>query len=255
MRARCDKLRSNFRPILAHMEGKSVKNSANRNPEASGTQESSGGGANSNARPPINPVYCAAQEVWEDFGAHLRGLLAGAVCVVSERTLGSAAQNALAASMERLGYGQRAITYLVLRADEPGAFSGAKDAGNASGAGPSDANNAGNASGAGPSDANNASNASDAGNASAKTPTQLTRENVFKIIEGIDPYAVITADATSMNVLSHAYGAEFSSVTPARLSGRCAVGFVNFEAMLEDPAKKRAAWEHLKKLGEAPKPQ
>lgn len=223
------------------MEGKSVKNSANRNPEASGTQESSGGGANSNARPPINPVYCAAQEVWEDFGAHLRGLLAGAVCVVSERTLGSAAQNALAASMERLGYGQRAITYLVLRADEPGAFSGAKDAGNASGAGPSDANNA--------------SNASDAGNASAKTPTQLTRENVFKIIEGIDPYAVIAADATSMNVLSHAYGAEFSSGSPARLFGRCAVGFVNFEAMLEDPAKKRAAWEHLKKLGEAPKPQ
>ena len=174
-----------------------------------------------------NPVYCAAQEVWEDFGAHLRGLLAGAVCVVSDRTLGSAAQNALAASMERLGYGQRAITYLVLRADEPGAFSGAKDASNASGA----------------------------GNASVKTPTQLTRENVFKIIEGIDPYAVIAADATSMNVLSHAYGAEFSSGSPARLFGRCAVGFVNFEAMLEDPAKKRAAWEHLKKLGVAPKPQ
>ena len=237
------------------MEGKSVKNSANRNPEASGTQESSGGGANSNARPPINPVYCAAQEVWEDFGAHLRGLLAGAVCVVSERTLGSAAQNALAASMERLGYGQRAITYLVLRADEPGAFSGAKDASKASSAESSDANNASNASGAESSDANNASKASGAGNASVKTPTQLTRENVFKIIEGIDPYAVIAADATSMNVLSHAYGAEFSSGSPARLFGRCAVGFVNFEAMLEDPAKKRAAWEHLKKLGVAPKPQ
>ncbi len=153
-----------------------------------------------------NPIYYAAQEIWDSYGEHLSGLLSGAVCVVSESVLGDVAKNALSASMDRLGYVCQSITFVCLSA-----------------------------------------------HAAESEQTPLSSEQLFAVVEGIDPFVLIATDSMSINALSHAYNSEFTPKKPARLFGRDAVGFIDFESMLDDTKDKRKAWEHLKLLGEAPK--
>ena len=170
-------------------------------------------------QPSYNPIYYSAQKVWEAFGSHLTGMLSAPVCVVSEKTLNDAAQNALFASVKQLGFGERAITFVTLT-DAP------------------------------------TNSTQSFQEDSLATPRTLSSEQMFAIIEGIDPQVVIATDASSMSVLSHAYSVEFTEnirSAPARLLGRNAIGFVNFEKMLLCQKDKRAAWEHIKKLGTAPK--
>ena len=217
-----------------------MKKSANRNP----AQESNSAPAPAhNNEPPIDrsPIYCAAQEVWSAFEQHLSGLLSAPVCVVSRHTLCDTAQNALLASAKQLGFGERAITFATLEADCANTQQNQPANTEVTPSNP-------------PAEQESASsNTSQTPKNPPSTPHTLSSEQMFAIIEGIDPQVLIATDSNSMSVLSHTYATEFTANAPARLLGRTAVGFINFEKMLSNQTDKRTAWEHLKKLGTAPK--
>ena len=63
-----------------------------------------------------NIYYHAINSAWDHFAAHLSGNRDGYICVVSNTALSDTARNALDASMERLGYGSRACTFITLYA-------------------------------------------------------------------------------------------------------------------------------------------
>ena len=61
-----------------------------------------------------NMYFHAINEAWSHFAAHLSGNRNGFICVVSNSALSDTARNALDASMERLGYGSGACTFIAL---------------------------------------------------------------------------------------------------------------------------------------------
>ena len=80
----------------------------------------------------------------------------------------------------------------------------------------------------------------------------LKCEEVFAVVEAIDPFALIATDNKSIEAISNAYKQPFDAKIPTRIFGRYAVGFSNFEAMLDAEEKKRIAWTHLQKIGSMP---
>ena len=93
----------------------------------------------------------------------------------------------------------------------------------------------------------------------------LAPKQLFSLIEGIDPLALVAADSAAMRALEQAYriaqdvifkGKENSSakrfsLAPnmfTRILGRNAVTFSSFESMLSTPNDKQRAWALLKKL-------
>ena len=82
----------------------------------------------------------------------------------------------------------------------------------------------------------------------ALSPTQF-----FRLVEGIDPLALVIADTVTQQLASAAYrtaeGPRMLQADAAqRILGRNAVVFSNFEDLLTTPAKKQQAWALLKKL-------
>ncbi|MEC4175023.1 hypothetical protein VIN30_00980 [Adlercreutzia sp. R7] len=73
-------------------------------------------------------------------------------------------------------------------------------------------------------------------------------EDVRTIVEGLDPVALVTADAFAAELLSAAYRVPVTLDAPNRLLGRTAVIFEDFEALMETPETKQRAWALLKKL-------
>ena len=61
-----------------------------------------------------NMYYHAIDTAWDRFASHLCGNRSGFICVVSNTALSDTARNALDASMEQLGYGARACTFIAL---------------------------------------------------------------------------------------------------------------------------------------------
>lgn len=73
-------------------------------------------------------------------------------------------------------------------------------------------------------------------------------EDVRTIIEGLDPVALVAADAFAAEMLSAAYRIPVTLDAPNRLLGRTAIIFEDFEGMLKTSADKQRAWALLKKL-------
>ena len=76
----------------------------------------------------------------------------------------------------------------------------------------------------------------------------LGPEDVRTIVEGLDPVALVAADAFAAEALSAAYRTPVMIDAPNRLLGRTAIVFQDFEALMETPADKQRAWALLKKL-------
>lgn len=76
----------------------------------------------------------------------------------------------------------------------------------------------------------------------------LSEQDLFVLLEGIDPLVTIAADAMSASALSKAYRAELRPDTAGRLFGRDAVAFRSLEDMLDAPEKKQRAWQLFKML-------
>ncbi|MDO5117185.1 MAG: hypothetical protein Q4D34_01650 [Eggerthellaceae bacterium] len=61
-----------------------------------------------------NMYYHTIDRAWDLYACHLEGNRDGFICVISNASLSDAARNALEASMEKLGYGSRACTFISL---------------------------------------------------------------------------------------------------------------------------------------------
>lgn len=79
--------------------------------------------------------------------------------------------------------------------------------------------------------------------------TALGAMDVRTIIEGLDPAACIATDAQASAALTEAYGESSQLDAHTRILGRDIVSFMDFPAMLADPAQKQRAWAILKRMG------
>lgn len=216
----------------------------------------------------------AADRVWREFDAHLSGNRMGLWCVVSERPLGEAARQAIANSAAALRFGEDTCTFVTLKAAEPmemasvaGAGCGqndatkngtAADSATESGASDAPCGRGGTATEGGVreqddtlgGDAARTARRQDAGgqDASAAPAAPLGKDDLFLVVEGIDPLRVVAADAASAGALAATYRQDVPLDAHCRLFGRDAIAFRQFESLLDDNAHKQKAWALLKKL-------
>ncbi len=76
----------------------------------------------------------------------------------------------------------------------------------------------------------------------------LSDQDLFSLIEGLDPLAVVATDAPAAATLSHAYHIDMKPDDSCRLFGRDAVAFRDLESMLATPEDKQRAWALFKKI-------
>lgn len=79
-------------------------------------------------------------------------------------------------------------------------------------------------------------------------PSDLDQQALFVLIEGLDPICIVASDGKSTALLGQAYRLAVPSGKTARLLGRTAVSFLDFESLLQTPQDKQIAWALLKKL-------
>ncbi len=79
-------------------------------------------------------------------------------------------------------------------------------------------------------------------------PGDLDQQALFVLIEGLDPICIVASDGKSAALLGQAYRLAVPSGKAARLLGRTAVSFLDFESLLQTPQDKQIAWALLKKL-------
>lgn len=76
----------------------------------------------------------------------------------------------------------------------------------------------------------------------------LGASDLLSVVEGLDPLAVVAADAEAAALLGRAYRCELALDAATRVMGRTVVAFRRFEDMLSDPGEKQKAWALLKKI-------
>ena len=72
--------------------------------------------------------------------------------------------------------------------------------------------------------------------------------DLFTLVEGIDPLAVVATDAAAAARLARAYRQSVPADEACRIFCRNAVAFRDLESMLETPEGKQRAWALFKKL-------
>lgn len=76
----------------------------------------------------------------------------------------------------------------------------------------------------------------------------LGEDEVFALVEGLDPVALVAADAEAARALSSAFRADVAPGRISRVAGRSCAAFRSFEEMLKAPEAKQKAWALLKQL-------
>ena len=76
----------------------------------------------------------------------------------------------------------------------------------------------------------------------------LSDQDLFSLIEGLDPLVVVATDAPAAAALSHAYRADMKINDSCRLFGRDAIAFRDLEGMLSTSEDKQRAWALFKKI-------
>ena len=81
---------------------------------------------------------------------------------------------------------------------------------------------------------------------------RLTDQELFTLLESIDPHALVISDNAASQAAAEAYKPAVSAPLQTdafqRILGRDAVVFRSFEELLETPQKKQRAWALLKEL-------
>lgn len=72
--------------------------------------------------------------------------------------------------------------------------------------------------------------------------------DLFTLVEGIDPLAIVATDAMAAARLARAYRQNVPVDEPCRIFCRNAVAFRDLDGMLETPEGKQCAWALFKKL-------
>ncbi len=153
------------------------------------------------------------------YGDFVEGTGNELLLVASTRALGGAAREALEKSAAALGYGARGCAYVVA------AVGGAADGG---------------AAAPGLADA--------ADGAPEPAGTALGARDLLSVVEGLDPLAIVAADADAASLLGRAYRCEIALDAATRVMGRTVAAFRRFEDLLETPEEKQKAWALLKKM-------
>ena len=76
----------------------------------------------------------------------------------------------------------------------------------------------------------------------------LGAQDLFTLVEGLDPLLVVAADAHTARMLSQAYRTPVTPNDVARLLGRPCAAFNSFEDMLDSPTEKQRAWALMKRV-------
>lgn len=84
--------------------------------------------------------------------------------------------------------------------------------------------------------------------APAHADCSLDENAALPLIEGIDPLRMICTDSAAMEVLAAAYRVQLAPNSIARLWGRTAAIFADFDALISTDAGKHTAWKLLKLL-------
>ena len=168
--------------------------------------------------------------IWECYGAFLQGDRDAVVCVIGATPLSDVARLALERSFERLEYGESPCVFVSLAGMVAPQTDVVSQAGAVS---QTDA--------AAPQVGELASQAN-------ALVSRMSAQDLFTVVEGLDPVVVVAADATSAELLGRAYRAGFNGLRPAKLLGRRALAFTSFESMLCSSTEKQRAWAALKQL-------
>ncbi len=178
-------------------------------------------------------LYATAEAVLARFPLQVRACPNASLMCVSSGPLSAQARDAVAASAERLGFGRENVAWVEVTspAEEGVATAPPSSAAADSVPAASDAR-------ATPIET------ADAG-ASAASLTEL---QLRTIVEGLDPVALVVADAAAAALLAEAYRQPVFCDHPNRLSARSVAAFSNFAALLETPEGKQRAWSLLKEL-------
>ncbi|WP_172135775.1 hypothetical protein, partial [Adlercreutzia sp. ZJ473] len=87
-----------------------------------------------------------------------------------------------------------------------------------------------------------------AGGAPEPAGATLGARDLLSVVEGLDPLAIVAADAEAAALLGRAYRCELALDAATRVMGRTVVAFRRFEDLLETPDEKQKAWALLKKM-------
>ena len=162
---------------------------------------------------PTNLYEASRQNVWDSFSEHLSGSPVGAFLIVSSAPLAEVAQTALLNSSATLGYGASNTAFLTLFPDQAGEGEGESEG-----------------SGAEP--------------AESKQP--LAPQEIFRIIESLDPLCIVIADHQAIEDVARAFRARLEIEVPTTLLGHYCCCFEDFKAMLSRDKTKQKAWSLLK---------
>ena len=77
----------------------------------------------------------------------------------------------------------------------------------------------------------------------------LAPDEVFALVEGIDPLVLVACDHDAADACSKAVRQAFPEMQRTRLFGREARAFTRLNAMLETEATRQALWHLLKTMG------
>ena len=76
----------------------------------------------------------------------------------------------------------------------------------------------------------------------------LTPNELFTLVEGLDPYSIVISDEIALAASAEAYRHLIEPDQHQRIFGRDVCALTNFTNMLESEEKKQYAWSLLKKL-------
>lgn len=192
-------------------------------------------------------LFATAEAVLAQFPLQVRGCANASLACVSSGPLPAEARDAVAASAERLGYGRENVAWIeTTPAAEEEEAPAAGVAGDAVGEGPAAAPAQASGEGAAVSEKEPAAIATAEADAADAAP--LTELRLRTVVEGLDPVALVVADAAAAALLAEAYRQPVFCDHPNRLSARSVAAFTNFAALLEIPEGKQRAWSLLKEL-------
>lgn len=170
-----------------------------------------------------------ALNVLEKYAEFVKGTPECMVVVCSSEALPDYARQAITASCEKLDLGECAW---LRTGSGPAADRASADAADGSGDDPVGAGSAG----------------ADSTGAGSTAPEHLTPQDIFSLVEGLDPVALIAADTEAASALGKAYRCDILLNERNRVFGRTCAAFRNFASMLADPRDKQRAWALLKQL-------
>lgn len=192
-----------------------------------------------------------ATSTLEVYGDFVEGTGNELLLTISTRTLNASAREALEKSAAALGYGTRGVAYVATTIGGESVSRGADGPGNASGAGEGERVGVGVG---GSERVGKPKRTSDPKPSNCPESTfdfaeaTLGASDLLSIIEGLDPLAIMAADAQAAALLERAYRRELTLDAATRIMGRTAVTFCCFKDLLDEPNKKQKAWALLKKL-------